>query len=107
MAIDPQSEVDEVNPKHAWDVLHVKCSKFIHMAMVYDTTLYKWHVQNCKSHTAKAGMHTLDNGLSYVFHLLVLGPSSTDSNDCDSLMTLWPCPGNSQKDNPRIENYLC
>jgi hypothetical protein len=105
MAIDPQSEENEVNPRHAWDVLHVKCSKFIHMAMVYDTTLYKRHVQSCKSRTANTGMHTLDNGLNYV-SLPLSGSSSANKSTCNKLTTLWPCPGLSEKDKPRIENYL-
>jgi hypothetical protein len=42
--IDPHSEVDNNDPKHAWDVLHIKCGKVICMATVYDVTLYKCHV---------------------------------------------------------------
>lgn len=47
--IDPQSEVENNNPKHAWDVLQIKCGKVICMATVYDISLYKCHVENCKS----------------------------------------------------------
>jgi hypothetical protein len=56
--IDPHSEVYDDNPRRARDVLHVKCGKVIRMAMVYDVSLYKRHVQNCKSHTVRAGMHS-------------------------------------------------
>ena len=105
MAIDSQSEVDDINPRCARNVLHLKCGKLIRMAMVYDTTLFKRHVQNCKSRTAMAGMHTLDNGLSYVF-LQQPGPSSATGGICDTSTTLWPCPGLSEEDEPRIEMYL-
>jgi hypothetical protein len=105
MAIDPQTEVDEVNPRRARDILHVKCGKFIRMAMVYDINLYKRHVQSCKSRTANAGMHTLDNGLGYVF-FPPSGSSSENSSACDKLTTLWPYPRLSEEDEPRIENYL-
>jgi hypothetical protein len=109
VAIDPQSEVDDVNPRCARDVLHVRCGKLLRMATVYDTTLYKRHVQNCKSRTAKAGMHTLDKGLNYVF-LRQSGPSSVSSGDSNGSELgsepLWPCPGLSEEDDPRIEQYL-
>ncbi|KAI9438716.1 hypothetical protein H4582DRAFT_2146243 [Lactarius indigo] len=104
--IDPQSEVDDINPRYARDVLHVKCGKTICMATVYDTTLYKSHVKRCKSRTSVAGMHTLDKGLNYVF---LQQPSSSSSAKCGLLgesTTLWPCPGLSEDDEPRIENYL-
>jgi hypothetical protein len=109
MAIDPQSEVDDVNPRRARDVLHVKCGKLIRMATVYDTSLYKRHVQNCKSRTATAGMHTLDNGLNYVFRCQPgWSSSATRSSDvCDKSTTLRPCPGLSEEDEPQIETYLC
>ncbi|KAN0140883.1 hypothetical protein V8E53_001327 [Lactarius tabidus] len=105
LSIDPQSEVDDTNPKCARDVLHVKCGKLLRMATVYDTSRYKRHVQNCKSHTAMAGMHTLDNGLQFVFRQQP-GFSSVNSDVCDSTTTLWPCPGLSEDDEPRIETYL-
>jgi hypothetical protein len=109
MAIDPQSEVDDVSPRCARDVLHVRCGKLLRMATVYDTTLYKRHVQNCKSRTAKAGMHTLDKGLNYVF-LQQPGSSSVNSGVCDrselGSEPLWPCPGLSEEDESRIEQYL-
>ena len=105
MEIDPQSEVDDINPKCARGVLHVKCGKLIRMATVYDTSLYKCHVQTCNSRTAMAGMHTLDKGLNYVF-LQQPGSSSASSSICDNSTTPWPCPGLSEDDEPRIENYL-
>ena len=101
LAIDPQSEVDDTNSRRARDVLHVKCGKWIRMAMVYDTTLCKRHVQNCKSRTAKAGMHTLDQGLNFVF---IQQPGS--SSVCDKSPAVWPCPGLSEDDDPQIETYL-
>ena len=105
MTINPQSEVDDINPRCARNVLHVKCGKLIRMATVYDTSLYKRHIQNCKSHTATAGMHTLDKGLNYVF-LQQPGSSLAMSSICDKSETLWPCPGLSEEDEPRIETYL-
>ena len=57
--------------------LHVKCGKSFIMSMAYDTSLYKQHVQSCKSHTTKAGMHTLDNSLNFVLPLS--GSSSVNS----------------------------
>ena len=109
MAIDPQSEVDDVSPRCAHDVLHIQCGKLLCMATVYDTTLYKRHVQNCKSRTAKAGMHTLDKGLNYVFRQQP-GSSSVNSSVCDrselGSAPLWPCSGLSEEDESRIEQYL-
>ena len=105
MTINPQSEVDDINPRCARNVLHVKCGKLIRMATVYDTSLYKRHIQNCKSHTATADMHTLDKGLNYVF-LQQPGSSLAMSSICDKSETLWPCPGLSEEDEPRIETYL-
>lgn len=105
LAIDPQSEVDDINPRRARDVLHVKCGKCIRMATVYDTTLFKRHVRNCKSRTAMAGMHTLDQGLNFVF-LQQPGSSSVNRSVSDESTTLWPCPGISEDDEPRIEVYL-
>jgi hypothetical protein len=107
MVIDAQSEVDDVNPRRARDVLHVKCGKLIRMATVYDTSLYRRHIQNCKSHTPMAGMHTLDKGLNYVFLQQPHSSSAVASSGvCDKLTTLWPCPGLSEDDEPRIETYL-
>ena len=105
MVIDPQSEVDNNNPRYARNVLHLKCGKLIRMATVYDTTLYKRHVQTCNSRTAMAGMHTLDNGLNYV-SLRQHGSSSAKSSVCNNSTTLWPCPGLSEDDEPRIKTYL-
>lgn len=65
--IDLHLEVNDTNAKRAWDVLHVRCGKVICMATVYDVNLYKHHVQSCKSHTTRVGMHTLDQGLSFIF----------------------------------------
>ena len=105
MAIDPQSEVNDVNPRRARHVLHVKCGKSIVMSMVYDVSLYKRHVQSCRSRTAKAGMHTLDIGLNFVLPQ-VSGSSSENGSICDKPTALWPCPGLSEEDDPQIENYL-
>jgi hypothetical protein len=107
MSIVPQSEVDDTNPKCARDALHVKCGKLLRMATVYDISLYKRHVQNCKSHTATAGMHTLDKGLQFVFRQQP-GSSSVNSNArlCDETIILQPCPGLSEDDEPRIKTYL-
>ena len=105
LAIDPQSKVDDINPRCARNVLHIKCGKSIRMATVYNTTLYKRHVQTCKSQTVVAGMHTLDKGLSYVF-LQQPGSSLATSSVCDKPETWWPCPGLSEEDEPRIETYL-
>jgi hypothetical protein len=105
MAIDPQSEVDDVNPRCARDVLHMKCGKSIRMAMVYNISLYKRHVQRCKSLTAMAGMHTLDNGLNFVFFQKSGSPSLANGS-VRAESTLWPCPGLSEGDDPRIETYL-
>ena len=110
MAIDPLSEVDDVNPRRARDVLHVKCGKLIRMATVYDTSLYKRHIQSCKSRTAAAGMRTLDNGLNYVFRCQPGSSLATrNSSVCESdkSTTLRPCPGLSEEDEPQIETYLC
>lgn len=104
-SIDPQFEVDDTNPRRARNVLHVKCGKVIRMAMVYDISLYKRHVQNCKSRTATAGMHTLDNGLQYVF-LHQPGSSFVNSDIRDNSTTPLPCPGLTEDDEPRIKTYL-
>jgi hypothetical protein len=106
--IDPHSEVDDNDPKHAWDVLHIKCGKVIRMATVYDVTLYKCHVQTCKSHTATAGMHTLDHGLNFVFMRQDSCHSSTlaDSSSLGNKRSMWPCPGLSGDAHPKIESYL-
>ena len=104
-SIDPQFEVDDTNPKCARNVLHIKCGKLIRMAMVYDVSLYKRHVQSCTSRTARAGMHTLDKGLQFVF-LQQPGSSSVTSDVCDKPMTPWPCPGLTEDDEPRIKTYL-
>lgn len=96
MAIDPQSKVNNVDPRHACHILHVKCGKSFIMSMAYDTSLYKQHVQSCKSHTTKAGMHTLDNSLNFVLPLS--GSSSVNSGICDKSAALWPCPGLSEDD---------
>ena len=107
MVMDPQSEVDDVNPRRAREVLHIKCGKSIRMATVYDTFLYKRHIEKCKSRTPTAGMHTLDSGLNFVF---LQQPGSLAAgggiHDEDKSATLWPCPGLSQDDEPRIETYL-
>ena len=106
MAIEPQSEVNDVDPRRARHVLHVKCGKSIVMSMPYDISLYKRHVQNCKSRTANAGMHTLDNSLNFILPLQVSGSSSANSGICDNSTALWPCPGLSEEDDPLIDNYL-
>jgi hypothetical protein len=109
--IDRRSEVDDDNPKWACDILHVKCGKVIRMATVYDVSLFKRHVQICKSHTAQAGMHTLDRGLNFVFlqqdvSSSLAGPQATGSSAHDNAITTWPCPGLSGEVDPLIENYL-
>lgn len=73
--------------------------------MVYDTMLYKHHVENCKSRTAKVGMHTLNQGLNFVF-VQQPGTSLADSSVRDKSTTMWPCPGLSKDDDPSIETYL-
>jgi hypothetical protein len=104
--IDPHSEVDDDNPKRSRDVLHVKCGKLIRMATVYDVSLYKRHVQNCKSRTARAGMHTLDHGLNFVFLRQDGFSPLADSGAHNDTSSLWPCPGLSKDIDPQIENYL-
>lgn len=104
-SIDPQFEVDDTNPRRARNVLHIKCGKVIRMAMVYDISLYKRHVQNCKKRTATAGMHTLDNGLQFVF-LQQPGASLVNSDIRDNSTTPGPCPGLTEDDEPRIKTYL-
>lgn len=106
MTIDPQSEVNDVNPRRARHVLHVKCGKSVVMSMPYDISLYKRHVQSCKSCTANAGMHTLDNGLNFILPLQVSGLSLVNGSICDDSTALWPCPGLSEEDDPLIDNYL-
>ena len=92
--------MDDVNPRRARNVLHVKCGKSIRMAMAYDTSLYKRHVTKwCKSRTARAGMHTLDKGLNCVFPQQQ-GSSFSASGVSDELMTLWPCPGLTEDNDP-------
>ncbi|KAH9010301.1 hypothetical protein EDB84DRAFT_1570618 [Lactarius hengduanensis] len=119
--IDPRSEVDDDDPKRARKVLHIKCGKPITMAMVYDVSVYKSHVDKCtgESNTASAGMRTLDRGLSFICKLLT-GPTlqmfvflqkagssvSVGSGPCDDTSSLWPCPGLSGDIDPQIDNYL-
>ncbi|KAN0130335.1 hypothetical protein V8E53_011848 [Lactarius tabidus] len=103
--IDPLSEVDDDNPKRVRDVLHIKCGKVIRMATAYDVSLFKHHVQSCKSQTARAGMHTLDRGLSFVFLQCDGSPSLANSSARDDLTSMWPCPGLSGDTDPQIENY--
>ncbi|KAH9032049.1 hypothetical protein EDB85DRAFT_1890890 [Lactarius pseudohatsudake] len=105
MAIDPQFEVDDVDPRHARKVLHVKRGNPITMAMVYDTNLYKRHTDKCKSRKSTAGMHTLDKGLKYVF-CPQSGSSMSKTGVLSESTALWPCPGVSEDDEPQIETYL-
>ncbi|KAH9005409.1 hypothetical protein EDB86DRAFT_3176724 [Lactarius hatsudake] len=104
--IDPRSEVDDDDPKRARTVLHIKCGKPITMATVYDVSVYKSHVDNCKSNTASAGMHTLDRGLNFVFFQKAGSSFSVASGPCDDTSSLWPCPGLSGDIDPQIDNYL-
>ena len=109
LEIDPHSEVDDVNPKRARDVLHVKCGKVLRMATVYDVSLFKRHIQLCKSHTAQAGMHTLDHGLNFVFLQQDVSSSfagTTGSSARNKSTSTWPCPGLSGESDPHIANYL-
>lgn len=104
--IDPQSEVDDNDPRHARDVLHIKCGKVICIATVYDVSLYKRHVANCKSRTATAGMHTLDRGLNFVFMSQSSSSTSADNSTPHNTRAMWPCPGLSGDIHPKIESYL-
>ena len=104
--IDPHSEVIDDDPKRAREVLHVKCGKIICMAMVYDISLYKRHIKNCKSQTVRAGMHTLDNGLNFVFRQDGFPSLANSGGSHDDISSRWPCPGLSKNIDSQIENYL-
>ncbi|KAH8976531.1 hypothetical protein EDB86DRAFT_2807530, partial [Lactarius hatsudake] len=51
-------------------------------------------------------MHTLDKGLNYVFLQQACSSLLAKTSVFGESTTLWPCPGLSEDDEPRIETYL-
>ena len=98
--LDPHFEVSETDPTLARSAKHSRCGAWILMAAPYDTERFKAHVKCCSYSTAAGGMATLDK-----FVLKSKGARPSESSPSPPHVAL-PCPGLTEKDDPRIAQYI-
>ena len=104
--IDRHFEVSE-DPRLARQVKHSRCGAWIIMSLPYDIGRFKVHVKNCKYSKASGGMKTLD---SYGVHVrpvnMLAPPPPIPSTSPSPSPTNLPCLGITEKDDPRISQYI-
>jgi hypothetical protein len=105
MQIDVHAEIPD-DPSCVLSVKHSRCGSWLCMAAPYDTDRFKTHAKSCTLSTAAGKMKTLEN--FGVFSLPTKGqisPSSTQLLPSPTSVA-FPCLGLTEKDDPRILQYL-
>jgi hypothetical protein len=101
MLIDPDADVPD-DPARLLSVKHSCCGSWIRMSTPYNTEHFKKHVTTCSFSTATGGMKTLE---SYGIRALATNTQSHRSAPSLSSITL-PCPGLTEREDPRIKQYV-
>ncbi|TFY80575.1 hypothetical protein EWM64_g3442 [Hericium alpestre] len=99
-AIDPHYEIYEDDPTKARHVRHSGCGEVMKQSTVYDTYLFRKHVEKCKGKGAAGNTSTLDIGMKLTFKPGVIPVKKPATEE------LWPCPGLQEVDDARITVYL-
>jgi hypothetical protein len=104
--LDRHVEVPD-NPRFARYVKHSSCGSWIIMSLPYDIERFKSHVKSCSFSTTSGGMKTID---SYCVHVRPINaqtlPPSVPSTSSPPSPTNLPCLGITEKDDPRIAQYM-
>jgi hypothetical protein len=108
--LDPRFEVSEINPTLARSAKHSRCGAWILMAAPYDTERFKAHIKICSYSTTSGGMTTLDMFIlqpksAQLSSSPTIPSDSSESSPRPSRVAL-PCPGLTEKDDPRIAQYV-
>ena len=109
--LDPHFEVSETDPTLSRSVKHSRCGSWVLMAVPYDVERFKKHIKSCSYSTEAGGMKTLNNYGIIVQPMKALTsptPSlSVPSTSGPSVAHVpLPCLGLTEKDNPRIAQYI-
>lgn len=104
--IDPQFEVSETDPTLARSAKHSRCGSWILMAAPYDVERFKTHAKSCTYSTGAGGMKTLDNFCVILWPKESLSSSPIPSSTSSSLHVALPCLGLTEKEDPRIAQYV-
>ena len=106
--LDPYFEVSETDPTLSRSAKHSRCGSWVLMAAPYNIERFKAHVKTCSYSTEAGGMKTLDSyGLTVRPIKALSSPQSIPSTPSSSAgRVALPCLGLTEKDDPRIAQYV-